>query len=132
MYRDAQVALVTPIRDGMNLVAKEYVASSFDAHGTLILSEFAGAAAQLGRGSLLVNPYDLDGVAEAIYTAFNMIEKERRVRMVRLRRNVQGQNVFEWVKAFLRVGAEHEFEAVPSPHPVVEDTEAGYWLDITG
>jgi trehalose 6-phosphate synthase/phosphatase len=68
-YRAAHIALVTPLKDGMNLVAKEYCACSIEEECVLILSEFAGAAAQLQRGALLVNPYDIEGVADAIYRA---------------------------------------------------------------
>ena len=74
-YRACEVALVTPLKDGMNLVAKEYCAAKVDEDGVLILSEFAGAADQLGptarsRGAMLVNPYDTEGVADAIHQAF--------------------------------------------------------------
>ena len=68
IYRASDIALVTPIKDGMNLVCKEYCASSPN-EGVLILSEFAGAAEQLKNGAIMVNPFDLDGVADAIYQA---------------------------------------------------------------
>src|SRR5690606_29579900 len=71
-YRAADVALVTPLKDGMNLVAKEYCASRIDEQGVLVLSEFAGAASQLGDGALLVNPNDRVGTAEAIARACQM------------------------------------------------------------
>src|SRR5205085_8231513 len=76
-YRAADIALVTPLKDGMNLVAKEYCASSIEEESVLILSEFAGAAAQLNRGAILVNPYDIDGVADALWRAWNMNVEER-------------------------------------------------------
>src|SRR3546814_21161558 len=79
-YRLAEIGLVTPLRDGMNLVAKEYVAAQDpDDPGVLVLSTFAGAARELG-GALLVNPYDLDGVAAAIAQAITMPLAERRER----------------------------------------------------
>ena len=100
-YRAADVALITPLRDGMNLVAKEYCASNIDEDGVLILSEFAGAAAQLRRGALLVNPYDIEGVADAIRIACSMEAPERRARMRRLRHSIKRHDVFWWVDAFL-------------------------------
>jgi len=100
-YRAAQVALITPLKDGMNLVAKEYCACSPDEDCVLILSEFAGAAVQLKSGALLVNPYDLEGVADAIHEAVTMDAQERRARMRRLRRRVRRDDVFRWVYSFL-------------------------------
>src|ERR1035437_10345832 len=76
-YRAASIALVTPLRDGMNLVAKEFVASRTDGDGVLVLSEFAGAAAEL-TDALIVNPYDLDSVAVTVHAALEMSEQERR------------------------------------------------------
>jgi trehalose 6-phosphate synthase len=101
-YRAADIALITPLKDGMNLVAKEYCACSIEEDCVLILSEFAGAAAQLGSGALLVNPYDVQGVAEAIRTAHAMPVAERTARMRRMRRSIQRQDVFWWVESFLR------------------------------
>ncbi len=100
-YRACDVALITPLRDGMNLVAKEYVASSVDGQGVLILSEFAGAAQQLHRGGLLVNPYDREATADAIYQAYTMEPEEKRRRMRRLRAEVRRNNVHKWVGRFL-------------------------------
>jgi trehalose 6-phosphate synthase len=85
----------------MNLVAKEYCASNVDGRGVLILSEFAGAARQLYKGAILVNPYDLDATADAIYRAYSMSAEERAGRMKILRREVRNQNVSRWVKGFL-------------------------------
>ena len=101
-YRAAEVALVTPLKDGMNLVAKEYCAASTDNSGVLILSEFAGAATQLRRNSLLVNPYDIEGVANAIHRAYNMSANERRLRMRRLRKSIRKRDIFWWVDSFIR------------------------------
>jgi trehalose 6-phosphate synthase/phosphatase len=99
-YRTSEIALITPLRDGMNLVAKEYCAASVDNNGVLILSEFAGAADQLGRGALLVNPYDIEGTADAIYRAFTMEPEERRRRMSLLRNEVRRHDVHYWVRRF--------------------------------
>ena len=100
-YRAADVLLTTPCKDGMNLVAKEYCACQLQERGVLILSEFAGAAAQLQRGALLANPYDTEGMAEAIRIACAMPEAERRKRMHRMRLVIRRQDVFWWVNGFL-------------------------------
>ena len=100
LYRAADVMLVTPLRDGMNLVAKEFVAARNDDDGVLILSELAGAAAELGE-AIQVNPYDIDGVAKAIQRALAMPARERRSRMRALRRRVFEGEVHSWVRRFL-------------------------------
>ena len=94
-YVTADVMLVTPLRDGMNLVAKEYVACRRGNPGVLVLSEFAGAAEQL-RSAVIVNPHDVDGVTEAMRRATEMNYGEARIRMQRLRRTVQREDVFKW------------------------------------
>ncbi len=99
-YRAAKVALITPLRDGMNLVAKEFVASRTDGDGVLVLSEFAGAAAEL-TDAILVNPYDLDSVAAAIHDALEMPEAERRARMASMRTTVAGHDVRCWAEDFI-------------------------------
>lgn len=101
-YRAAEIALVTPLKDGMNLVAKEYCGAKVDRNGVLILSEFAGAATQLRRSSLLVNPYDIEGTANAIHRAYNMSTDERRLRMRRLRTSIAKRDIFWWLDFFLR------------------------------
>ncbi len=106
LYHACQIALITPLKDGMNLVAKEYCACNPDEDGVLILSEFAGAATQMARGALLVNPYDIEGIADTIHTAFLMSGEERRARMRRLRRGIRRQDVFWWVDAFVRAATE--------------------------
>lgn len=100
-YRTAEVALVTPLKDGMNLVCKEYCAASLEENCALILSEFAGAASQLHRWALLVNPHDREGVADAIRRALYMTLEERKARMQRLRLSVRKQNIYWWVDSFL-------------------------------
>lgn len=100
-YRAADVGLVTPLKDGMNLVAKEYCACQVDCNGVLILSEFTGAAFQLGRGAILVNPYDLDHLAETLLRAVSMSPEQRCPAMRRLRSVVQRQNVHWWADSFL-------------------------------
>jgi trehalose 6-phosphate synthase/phosphatase len=105
LYRAADVMLVTPLRDGMNLVAKEFVASRTDGDGVLVLSEFAGAAWELPE-ALLVNPYDLDGAAELYYRALTMPREERRARLAPLRTRVHTFDVHRWVATFLECLAE--------------------------
>ncbi len=100
-YRTSEIALITPLRDGMNLVAKEYCACSVDLNGVLILSEFAGAADQLGQGAITVNPYDIEKTADAIYLAFTMPPEERQQRMQMLRGKIRRNNVHRWVNWFL-------------------------------
>jgi trehalose-6-phosphate synthase len=92
-YVAADVMLVTPLRDGMNLVAKEYVACRIENDGVLVLSEFAGATEQL-RAALIVNPYDVDAVAESLAYATTMPGQEQRRRMRRLRNTVRKADVF--------------------------------------
>ncbi|WP_099020572.1 alpha,alpha-trehalose-phosphate synthase (UDP-forming) [Mycolicibacterium palauense] len=96
----ADVMLVTPLRDGMNLVAKEYVACRSDLGGALVLSEFTGASAEL-RQAYLVNPHDLDGVKDAIEAAINQEPEEGRRRMRALRRQVLAHDVDRWARSFL-------------------------------
>ena len=112
-YRLASIALVTPLKDGMNLIAMEYCASNVDESGVLVLSEFAGAARRLGRYALLVNPYDTDGVAEAIHQASAMGWEERQNRMRRLRAAVRRRDIYWWVKTFLAAALAEDLDAVP-------------------
>jgi trehalose 6-phosphate synthase len=99
-YRMADVALVTPLKDGMNLIAKEFCASRTDSRGVLILSEFAGAAEELHCGALLVNPFDAERVANLIQRALRMSEAEQRMRMNAMRSQVQLHDVFRWARSF--------------------------------
>jgi trehalose 6-phosphate synthase/phosphatase len=101
LYRAADVMLVTPVRDGMNLVAKEFVASRVDGDGVLVLSEFAGASSEL-HDALVINPYDVDGVARAMQMALTMPGHERRARMSRMRSHVNAHDVHHWVDSFLK------------------------------
>lgn len=101
MYLAADVMLVTSLRDGMNLVAKEFVASCVDDRGVLVLSEFTGAADELS-GALLVNPHDIAGLKDAIEHATRMDAREMRSRMRKLRRRVLNDDVRKWSQTFLR------------------------------
>jgi trehalose 6-phosphate synthase len=100
LYCAADVMVVTPLRDGMNLVCKEYVATRHGYDGVLVLSEFAGAAAEM-TGALLVNPYDLDGVAKALERALTMDPREVRTRMRTMHRQVMTHDVSRWARSFL-------------------------------
>ncbi|MFV0253350.1 MAG: trehalose-6-phosphate synthase [Beutenbergiaceae bacterium] len=100
LYRAADVMLVTALRDGMNLVAKEYIAARVDLDGVLVLSEFAGAADELPQ-SLLINPHDIEGMKRTIMTAIEMPQSERRRRMRALRRRVMDHDVDRWATDFL-------------------------------
>jgi trehalose 6-phosphate synthase len=104
-YVGCDIAFVTPLKDGMNLVAKEYCACRVQEDGVLILSQFAGAAEQLKPDALLVNPYDIEQMADTILQAFRMGAIERSARMKRMRRVVRNENVFWWVDSFLKAGA---------------------------
>lgn len=94
-YKAADVCLVTSLHDGMNLVAKEFVAAREDEHGVLILSRFTGASREL-CDALIVNPYDIEEIADAIYAALNMAKGEQAVRMRRMRDIVRERNVYRW------------------------------------
>ncbi|HZE17970.1 MAG TPA: trehalose-6-phosphate synthase [Mycobacterium sp.] len=104
-YVASDVMLVTPLRDGMNLVAKEYVACRSDLGGALVLSEFTGAAAEL-KQAYLVNPHDTEGVKDAIEAAINQSADEGRRRMRALRRQVLAHDVDRWARSFLDALAE--------------------------
>jgi alpha,alpha-trehalose-phosphate synthase [UDP-forming] len=100
-YRAADVALVTPLRDGMNLVAKEYVVSQIDDGGVLVMSRFAGAYQELEQ-AVIVNPYDPEMMADRIYEAIVMPEEDRTRRMRRMREIVHRNDIYWWLESFLR------------------------------
>jgi alpha,alpha-trehalose-phosphate synthase [UDP-forming] len=99
-YRAASVCLVTSLHDGMNLVAKEFVASREDDHGVLVLSTFAGAALEL-QDALLINPYDVQQLAGAIHRGLEMPEAEQSARMHRMRQVVREYNIYRWAANLL-------------------------------
>jgi trehalose 6-phosphate synthase len=100
LYRAADVMVVTPLRDGMNLVAKEYVAARVDHGGSLVLSEFAGAASQL-RQAYLVNPHDLDGMKDTLVRALDANPADAARRMRAMRRNLRTNDVQAWARSYL-------------------------------
>jgi trehalose 6-phosphate synthase len=99
--------MVTSLHDGMNLVAKEFISVREDEEGALILSQFTGASSEL-RDAILVNPYDVDGMADAIRTAVAMPSDERRARMGRMREGVREHNIYRWAGLLLS-----ELERIP-------------------
>jgi trehalose 6-phosphate synthase len=99
-FRAASFCMVTSLHDGMNLVAKEFVASREDERGTLILSTFTGAARELSD-ALLVNPYDVSQLADSIHRALEMSEEEQSTRMQRMRNNVREHNIYRWAAHLL-------------------------------
>lgn len=115
LYRLAEVCVVTPLHDGMNVVAKEFVSARSDGDGVLVLSKFAGAARELEHG-LQVNPYAVDETAAALHQALSMEEGERRDRMAALRDSVARNNVYRWagkiVSQLGRLAAQRHLEAV--------------------
>jgi trehalose 6-phosphate synthase/phosphatase len=114
LYRAADVMLVTPLRDGMNLVAKEFVTCRSDEDGVLVLSEFAGAAAEMGE-ALQVNPYDLESMAQAYSDALTMPDEERNVRMRALRQRIAARDVHQWARAFIEALGGVATEERPAP-----------------
>jgi len=116
-YQAAQICMVTSLHDGMNLVAKEYVAARDDEDGALILSQFTGASREL-QDALIVNPYDVEEMADAIHLALTMSPKERSERMRRMRTIIRDRNVYRWAANIvstlcrLRV-ATHVVEEIP-------------------
>ncbi len=116
-YRAADVALVTPLRDGMNLVAAEFATSRVDVDGVLIVSEFAGIADRCD-GAIRVNPYDRQGTAQAIAEALAMDASERARRMTRLQRFVRSNTVSRWADCCLGVTTPREPSPPPRPRPI--------------
>lgn len=111
-YRVADAAMVTPLRDGMNLVAKEFVAAQDPCDpGVLVLSQFAGAAAELGAGALLVNPHDTESMAAALKRALEMPLAERRERHSRMMRVLEARDIDRWAEAFLEALVPEETSA---------------------
>src|SRR5216117_1262761 len=113
-YRHADFCMVTSLHDGMNLVAKEFASVRDDEDGVLILSRFAGASHEL-RDALIVNPYDLAGMAEAIRAALEMSPDERRLRMIRMRHSVVEHNIYRWAGLLLS-----ELSRIPVETPGVK------------
>ena len=110
-YRAADLCLVTSLHDGMNLVAKEYLAARTDERGVLILSQFTGAAREL-RDALLVNPYDIDRTAEAIRMALEMEPEDKQLRMQRMRKVIREHNIYRWAGSLITELCEVRLDAI--------------------
>ena len=119
LRRLAQFCVVSSLHDGMNLVAKEYVASRFDEDGVLILSPFTGAAHEL-TDALIVNPYATEHFADAILEAVEMPYEKRRTRMIRMRSTVREDNIYKWA-ALLLVDLCRATVAPGAPYSIADD-----------
>ena len=117
-YRHADFCMVTSLHDGMNLVAKEFISVRDDEDGALILSQFTGASSEL-RDAILVNPYDMDGMAEAIRNAVAMAPDERKARMARMRQAVREHNIYRWAGLLLS-----ELERIPEGSPATHSASS--------
>jgi trehalose 6-phosphate synthase len=122
-YIRSDVCLVTPIKDGMNLVCKEYCACRNQKDGVLVLSEFAGAAAELSHGAILVNPYDEHGVSEALHQALTMNASEQYERMTLLRKAIKKNDIFNWANTFLHAAKTGDLSSFPKIGLFVPDSE---------
>lgn len=120
-YKLARVAIVTPLRDGLNLVCKEYIAARDDDDGVLILSEMAGAAAEMGE-ALLINPYDIHSFTQALHTGLTMNAAQRHYRLVQLRKRVIEFDNMAWLRAFIQQWGEavkrNHIHSIPLRHTV--------------
>jgi trehalose 6-phosphate synthase/phosphatase len=110
-YQAADIALLTPLRDGMNLVAKEFLASQLNSNAVLILSEFAGAAEEL-KEALLVNPYSIDQIADRLRQAMEMSELEKTTRLIRLRERIERNDLEHWSSRFIGKLTAHKINPV--------------------
>jgi alpha,alpha-trehalose-phosphate synthase [UDP-forming] len=123
-YRAADIGLVTPLKDGMNLVAKEFCAAQIDERGVLIVSEFAGAGPELKCAAIIVNPNDFAEVAQALYDAAHMSAEDKRSRMRLLRQIVKDHNVHRWIRSFL--------DAIPASDQTRGGSGDDSWSQIAG
>jgi trehalose 6-phosphate synthase len=116
VYRAADLCIVSSLQDGMNLVAKEFVACQLDERGVLVLSRFTGSAEEID-GALLVNPFNVDGFVAAIRTGLEMSPEERKRRMHRMRRQLHNSTIFDWLDSILGrsteiMGSQQQLHAV--------------------
>jgi trehalose 6-phosphate synthase len=100
VFRAADLCLVSSLQDGMNLVAKEFIACQVEERGVLVLSRFTGAAEEID-GAILINPFNIDGFVEGIRRALEMSEGERKIRMHRMRTQLRQRTIFDWLEAIL-------------------------------
>lgn len=118
-YNAANMALITPLRDGMNLVAKEFVASNAQGNGILCLSEFAGAAMELHRYAMIVNPFDINGVADAIYHGINLSQQQIKRKMRLMRAILKRYDIYWWVDSFLTAAFSINLNDFPTNNELV-------------
>jgi trehalose 6-phosphate synthase len=130
LYRMARAGFVTSLKDGMNLVAKEFVACQVDGLGALVLSEFAGAAAQLKNGALLVNPHDIEGMADALKTAFEMSPAERLRRMHAMQELLRKEDIFWWVDRYLKAALGAVPDDFRTPKEILPPADAESWVEV--
>ena len=112
VYRAADLCLISSLQDGMNLVAKEFIASQVDERGVLLLSRFAGAAEEID-GAVLINPFNVDGFVAALSAALEMAPQERRKRMRRMRRRLANNTIYDWLESILARGSDIMTQALP-------------------
>jgi trehalose 6-phosphate synthase len=122
-YRAADFCLVTPLHDGMNLVAKEFVAARDDDRGVLILSRFAGACREL-HDAVIINPYDIEQMAEAIRTGLEMDSDEVAQSMQRMRRSVREHNIYRWAANLISDLSDVRLEAAPPVPTAISSANA--------
>ncbi|MBN2366658.1 MAG: trehalose-6-phosphate synthase [Calditrichaeota bacterium] len=122
-YRASDIALLTPLKDGMNLIAKEFCAANVEEKGILILSEFAGAAAQFQQHAILVNPHDIVETATAIKNAYDMSLKKIDRPIKKLRQNVKKFDIFWWVDSFLLAAIEKNLDSFPRMDDYIPQAE---------
>ena len=125
LYRMAAGCVVSSLHDGMNLVAKEYVSARSDEQGVLVLSRFTGAARELAD-AVLINPYDVDELADGLHLALTMHSEEQRMRMRRMRRQIADNNVFRWAGMLLSEAS----KLVTAPPPMALPQAGGWSMDI--
>jgi len=130
LYRMARAGFVTSLKDGMNLVAKEFVACQVDGLGALVLSEFAGAAAQLKNGALLVNPHDIEGMADALKSAFEMPPAERLRRMHAMQELLRKEDIFWWVDRYLKAALGAVPDDFRTPKEILRPADAESWVEV--
>ncbi|HHE46166.1 MAG TPA: trehalose-6-phosphate synthase [Bacteroidetes bacterium] len=129
-YRAARIGLVTPLKDGMNLVSKEYCTCNIEEEGVLILSEFAGSASQFHKYALLVNPHDIEGTADAIYEAYKMPLEEKKYRMHQLREIVKRNDIYKWVDDYLQAALSKQLNDFPSLDEYVPQIDVDFRIKV--
>ncbi len=131
-YRAAKIGFVTPLKDGMNLISKEYCTCNIKEDGVLILSEFAGAASQLHKHAILVNPHDIEGMADAIYTAYIMPAEEKKRRMRKLRESIKRNDIYTWVDSYLEAALSKQLDDFPPLEEYIPQIKLEFRKPVSG